>query len=668
MEWISSSKTRTSVSFFFPETWCAIQVHCDFLSDTAVTAINSHVILHIARECAARDGDLWIIYMGNNEMVGPFGAATVFGRKAPPLYCARFVTMLQKLRLGQCFMVLGRRFAGPKQQDAAWRGMEMFLKNQVSPDSPARETVYQNFQKNLDEIVHLGINSGATVLLNTVGVNLRDCPPFASLPERPLPPAEDMQFRLLYTNCLQAVAQQQWKIADGCFSEADRLEHRSAEFQYQWGECLLAQSNPTAARIHFQLACDNDALPFRADTRINSAIQAEAKRISGNRLIFCDAAKALADGAPDGICGNETFFEHVHFDFDARYRLARAWVKQIEPLFPHAANGWLAQAECEKRLGLSPWNRAEVLHLMVERMQFPPLSGQAGNLERKSALESRIKAELARVNRDEAGFARQNFETFLAQRPDDFSLRQNYAVFLEMSGDAPAATAQWQRFCDLLPQDSLGYFEAGRLLVPQQQFAQAETSLRHAVAIRPSRTDGWIELGNSLAMQKKYSEALECYDTALKQDSLDPQTLLRRGKALAHLNRHEEAMASYRAGLLLKPEDGLIHHELGLELVAAGQAEAAGAEFRQAAQLAQDNVMLRFDYATWLLRQQLWTDAQREFEAVLRLDPGNLRAQKHVEWLRKMRRAAEVVLWETLNDSTAKKQRVNVARTIIIIK
>lgn len=47
--------------------------------NTGITAIDSHVILPIARECARHDGDLWIIYMGNNEMVGPFGAATVFG-------------------------------------------------------------------------------------------------------------------------------------------------------------------------------------------------------------------------------------------------------------------------------------------------------------------------------------------------------------------------------------------------------------------------------------------------------------------------------------------------------------------------------------------------------------------------------------------------------------
>ena len=47
--------------------------------NVAITAINSNVILPIARECARQDGDLWIIYMGNNEMVGPYGAATVLG-------------------------------------------------------------------------------------------------------------------------------------------------------------------------------------------------------------------------------------------------------------------------------------------------------------------------------------------------------------------------------------------------------------------------------------------------------------------------------------------------------------------------------------------------------------------------------------------------------------
>src|SRR5207344_3209805 len=52
--------------------------------NVAFTAINSHVLLPLAQECARHEGDLWIVYMGNNEMVGPYGAATILGTQAPP--------------------------------------------------------------------------------------------------------------------------------------------------------------------------------------------------------------------------------------------------------------------------------------------------------------------------------------------------------------------------------------------------------------------------------------------------------------------------------------------------------------------------------------------------------------------------------------------------------
>ncbi len=601
--------------------------------NTAVTAIDSHVILPIARECAQHDGDLWIVYMGNNEMVGPYGAATVFGRQAPSLPFTRLVTASQKFRIGQWLAALGRRRSGQSREGAAWGGMEMFLNNQVPPDSPMRETVYRNFQKNLDDIVRAGVRSGATVLLSTVGVNLRDCPPFAALPRAGVSPAQRAEFDTLLAHCHQAVVQRQWDAAESAFAQAAQLDDQRADLQYLWGEYFLARTNFAQARAHFQLACDCDALPFRADSRINSAIRGEPERAKSDRLILCDAAEALAGGSATGICGDETFFEHVHFDFDARYRLARAWAGQISKLFPPSANGWISQAECERQIGLSLWNRSQVIHFMVERMELPPLSTQANNDLRKATLESRIKAALAAADHDRAAQTRIDFETCVSQRPDDFSLRENYAIFLELSGDIPAAESQWEHFRDLVPHDPLGDFEAGRLSVPLQHYAEAETMLRRTLAMRPSRTDGWIELGNALAMQKKYPEALDAFATALKQDSHDPQTYLRRGKVLGHLSRHAEAVASYRAGLALRPADALIHHELALELVAAGENEAAGPEFQQAARFNADSVAYRFDYGTWLLRQQQWLGAKQEFEAVLKLEPNNARAQNQIAWL-----------------------------------
>ena len=603
--------------------------------NVAFTAINSHVILPIARECAAHDGDLWLVYMGNNEMVGPFGAATVFGPQAPPVTYVRLGLALQRFRVVQWLMEQGRKLSAQATRTAAWGGMEMFLNHPIAPDSPRKESVYRNFQKNLDDIVRAGVHSGSKVLLNTVAVNLKDCPPFASTNRNHLSLPDQARFAQLYTNGLQAADQKDWPRATELFDQAGQLDGGSAELHFHWGEALLALTNSAGARAQFQLACDNDALPFRADSRINAAIRAERERIAGEGLILFDAAAALGSQSAAGICGEETFFEHVHFDFDGRYRLARAWADQIEPLLPRNTNPWVSQELCEQMLGLSPWNRAQVIHFMDERLQAPPLSSQPNNARRRAALAARINELRAQMNADNAAKTRQSFLKRLEQRPDDFFLRQEYAVFLELTGQVADAVTEWQRYRDLVPQDSLGYYQAGRMLNAQRRYAEAETSLRIATTIRPGRTDAWVELGNSLLFQKKYPEALDSYSTAQQQDPRNPLLPVYRGKVLTALHRRAEARESFRAAIRLNPADGLPHHELALELVAAGEPEAAEKEFAEAARLSPDNVVARMDYGLWLMKQERWGAATEEFEAVVRLDPGNAQACQNLAWLRR---------------------------------
>jgi hypothetical protein len=44
----------------------------------AMAAINSHVVLEAAKDCALYEPDMFVVYLGNNEVVGPYGAGTVF--------------------------------------------------------------------------------------------------------------------------------------------------------------------------------------------------------------------------------------------------------------------------------------------------------------------------------------------------------------------------------------------------------------------------------------------------------------------------------------------------------------------------------------------------------------------------------------------------------------
>ena len=601
--------------------------------NTGVTAINSHVILPIARDCARHQGDIWIIYMGNNEMVGPYGAATVFGRQAPPLAYARFQTAIQHWRLGQWLVEQSRSVAAREKPAATWGGMEMFSQNQVLPGAPARERVYQNFQANLDAIIQLGTSSGATVILNTVGVNLRDCPPFGSVSRAAIAGTRAAAFSAAFTNALNAAARQNWAAAGAACQVAANYEPQSADLEYLWGQSLLGDGQTVAATAHLIAAGDLDTLPFRADSRINQIIRTAGERHPAPRLTLCDAAKILGSGLPGGLCGAETFFEHVHFDVAPRYRLARAWAEAIAPLWPASTNTWLTPEQADAAVGLTPWNEAQMLHLMAERMTLPPLSRQANNELRRTTLEERIKARLNALPANASQRALEAFRAALAAHPADFFLHENAAVFLELTGQPEAAVAEWSAFRDLLPQDPLGYYEAGRLEVLLGKYAEAEAQLRQAQRIRPSRTDGWIELGNALALQQKYTNALTCYDTALRQSPNDPVVLVRHGRVQLHLQQIPAALRDFQIALQINPANALAHHELGLALTQAGQSSRAGEEFHLAAQLNPDSAMYLFDYATWLFREQRWPEARQAFAEVLRVEPGNQRAQKHLAWL-----------------------------------
>ncbi len=587
--------------------------------NVAFTAINSHVIVPIARECAAQNGDLWIIYMGNNEMVGPFGAATVFGAQSPPLFYVRLVTGLEKIRVGQLLAAAMRKLAHRPAKATSWGGMQMFLDNRVIPGSPKKEMVYRNFARNLHDILRAGLGQHAKVLLNTVAVNLKDCPPFASISNSNLPPA-------LQSNL------------NDPFEKAAALNPQSADLQYQWGEHLLRATNTAAARDHLQLACDDDALPFRTDSRLNAIIREAAPAFSDDQLTLLDTAKLLAGQNPAGVCGDETFYEHVHFDFSGSYRLALLWAQQVAKMLPPNSQprdvAWSTPEQCRQLLGLSDWNEALVLEHMVGRLQIPPFSSQSNNLARIASLQSRVTQLHARMNPGNAAVARENFLKQLERFPADFVLRENFALFSQATGNLPEATAQWRLVHDLIPHDYLPYFQLGKLLAGQAQWSEAETDLRLALQIHPSLTEGWYELGNALASQEKFPEALADYGIARQQRPSDEQTVFRMGRIYAKINQHPAAVELYRQAAELNPSDWEPHYELGGELDTAGQLDDARKEFGEAARLNPNNSRTHFNYGVLLAKQGQLDDAQQEFETALQLEPTYQAASENLAKIR----------------------------------
>ena len=304
----------------------------------AVTAIDSNVILPIARDCARHQGDLWVIYMGNNEMVGPFGAETAYGEHAPPLGIIRTILAIKTTRIGQLLDSVIQRLRSASSTPKTWGGMQMFMNSRVGYDDPARLRAYANFRANLEDILRTAHRAGVPVVLSTVAVNLEDCAPFASVHAAGLSTNQLSAWNEVFAEGVTNETAGAYSNALALYRQAAEIDPQFAELQFRMGDCDLALTNPAQALQDFKLARDYDALDFRADTQINSAIRDAAARHSNDGVHLVDAAQVLAQNSPDGIPGLNFFYEHVHLNFAGNYLLALNFAEKIKGLLPGSSH------------------------------------------------------------------------------------------------------------------------------------------------------------------------------------------------------------------------------------------------------------------------------------------------------------------------------------------
>ncbi|MFM7815778.1 MAG: hypothetical protein ACKPGI_02295, partial [Verrucomicrobiota bacterium] len=145
----------------------------------AMTAINSHVMREIADEVSRYDGDLWIVYAGNNEYSGPFFPKTSLGGGAVHQELVRWLMRARKTRLGQWLTAFQERMQS-RSRPTEWAGLKAFRDSELPPSDPRRVVVQEAFRRNLDEVVRTGGRAGIPVIVSTMATNLRDCAPFGS--------------------------------------------------------------------------------------------------------------------------------------------------------------------------------------------------------------------------------------------------------------------------------------------------------------------------------------------------------------------------------------------------------------------------------------------------------------------------------------------------------
>lgn len=530
--------------------------------NAAMVAINSHAILPIARDCAKQDGDLWIIYMGNNEVIGPFGPLSVFGAKSPPLPIVRASLAVKTTRLGQsigAFTTLFRR--NPPVDD--WGGMTMWANQGIRESDSRRRRVYENFRSNLMEIINTGQRAGVAMIICTVPVNVRDCAPFGSLHRTDLSAADLAEWEVRYQAGKACEAEARFTEAAEFYAKAALLDADFADLAYRQGRCAVALGQRTIAEQYFAVARDRDTLQFRTDTRINQIIRECAAARKNAGVLLLDAERRFLSVSPPGGIGHEFFYEHVHLNPEGNFLLANAIAAEavgaLEAKFLRApkaakdgalASTHLSEFQCLAELGFTEWNRHDILRRVFERITQSPFTQQLNHAENLEVLREELEQSRSATKPIQVQRAVRQIESAVARHPRDGDIRWNFAVLLENAGEIALAERQWREVIALQPQAPLPYYNLARLLEGQAREAEARLAYEQCLKRRPAFFDGLCQMGVLLMKQGQYAEALRYLRLAVHQQPRSPAGHLALARCLDQLQR-KEAESEFQEGLRL---------------------------------------------------------------------------------------------------------------------
>jgi tetratricopeptide (TPR) repeat protein len=563
--------------------------------NAAMTAINSHAILPIAREAAAFDPDLFVVYMGNNEVVGPYGPGTVFTEASTVLPLIRFHVWASSTRIGQAAASLTAR----RRPTEHWRGMEMFLERRVPADDPRLARTYSHFRHNLESLLDAARRAGARVILSTVATNLLDCPPFSS---------------------------------------------GAAESHYRQARQTLGGGDLEAALRHARRARDLDELRFRADSRINGIIREVGTASPGVTLV--DAAPAF--DAPDA----GLFYEHVHLTFAGNYLLARTVASHVTDIRGQPRGGIPSLEAAASALAYTPWDEHRMAAQMNAMMERPPFTNQLGH---ESARRARLATLQELEKRAAAADNRALYAAALRARPEDVHLRSRYAELLRHLRDFEGAAREWRSLTERVSGRKTWHTSLGAVLTDSGRFAEAEREHRSALAIDPDFDLAWFglgvlaasrqrngeaaahyrraleanpsyaeahnNLGAALEAQGRASEALPHFQEALRLDPGLAGAHRNLARALAKLGRTADAVPHVQAVLRAEPGDAEAHFGLAGLLVELGQLEPAAVHYRAALEIRPDFADAHYNLGLVLSRSADSAAALKHYREALRLNP-----------------------------------------------
>jgi tetratricopeptide (TPR) repeat protein len=519
------------------------------MATVAMVGINSHILRVFAREAMQLKPDVVVLYIGHNEVIGPYGPVSKFAGALPSENLAQLSLWVRNTRTGHAIergLEAAARLAKSTEQQS-WIGLDEFGDSRIAADDPSLDRMLGQTRENLRSIIRTALDHGSKVLVCVPAVNLTDWPPPAS---------------------------------------AEGTEETSASAAYAKARELEAAGHREEAWKYYRRACDLDLLRIRADSRVRQLQRELVAEFASPDVALVDADFWMHEWNPAFRCDRDYFLEHVHLTFEGRVAVSSLIVDGLAELTGRSPALGVGRADYS---GIAEWwqslpqrtNHARTALLFTEYDE----GRMWGSIEKMlgmhvfDGLSDRDERRASAKERSEA------LQAAAREQLDHDRIRSAYT-----------AASKWNS-------DEWVDHSAAHLWTHAENGPEFWRAIETAHRKYPFFRLAHYEMASRATRQKNYEEALE-HVRALEQmrSSADIVPMLygeiywawgKPVKAIPFLEKHAANL----------PKDYIRWFNLGMAYQLAGRPADAATAFRRAIDADLENFMVRAALAKLLLDQ-----------------------------------------------------------------
>jgi tetratricopeptide (TPR) repeat protein len=459
-----------------------------------ITATNTYAIYDQAREIVKMEPDAIVIYSGQNEYYGALGVASaeMIGRN--PGFVRAYMILYRYrtfLMLRDAYGWLLDSLTGFDKTEEEGTLMQRMVQQNVIPlNSDIYEAGKRQFSSNLDKITEIYSSHGIPVYISSLVSNLKDHPPFYSIPDGEYPSADEA-----YLNAMK-------EYETGAYEEAFHL---------------------------FRLARDLDALRFRAPSEFNDIIKQKTEK---QGVFYVPIKEALTAVAENGIIGSGLMLEHLHPNDDGYFLMGITFFDEmmsnglysLQPDMtllksPDEYRNMMYLTELDHRI---VWHRVEALKNSWPFVPEPDPEGYPANFTPSNELD-----------RLAINYVREHISWEQA--------KTGMARWYSQNGMHDMAIREIQGALRVVPYEEEAWRFAGWLAREGNRLEDAFHFYKQAFDIRPTNIAG-RNLGMISIDLGHYIDGAEWLETAFRLDRSDHNSLFNASVAYASAEEYQKAL------------------------------------------------------------------------------------------------------------------------------